>query len=332
MAAYITVGATTTHGGEVITGSPHTTHNGVQVSRKGDKVVCKKCKKLTTILTGDPTFIVDGAPIARGGDVTSCGATLIAIQHSFVESDFEVMGVEQPAPMFEQPAPLVFPKSDPEAVFASFTAPDESSETVISDDDLLIWVEVSTKQALEDGGLWAGPNTGKSKLDTTKFYLGGDKDLQKAFDEIISTSHGQYIVSVIQNDDRILGVTLGKGNGVFGQTIPKMTSEIINEPEWWAIWKQTERVDKVIMDVEINMQDEDPYFVRADRADGKGVYKPNLTEVLAHELGHIKNYSTHGKLFYNHLSIVHQNTIMRQLYKNSIVRHPNAEHGGSFGN
>ncbi len=117
MAAYITVGATTTHGGKVITGSPHTTHNGVQVSRKGDKVVCRKCKKLTTILTGDASFIVDGAPIAREGDVTSCGAKLIAVQQSFCESDFEVMGVEQPE--FKQPAPLQFNKSDPEALFAA---------------------------------------------------------------------------------------------------------------------------------------------------------------------------------------------------------------------
>ena len=95
MAAYITVGATTTHGGKVISGSPHTTHNGIPISRKGDKVICKKCKKVTTILTGDASFIVDGAPIARAGDVTSCGAKLIAVQQSFCESDFEVMGVEE---------------------------------------------------------------------------------------------------------------------------------------------------------------------------------------------------------------------------------------------
>lgn len=127
MAAYITVGAKTTHGGEVITGSPYTTHNGVQVSRKGDKVLCKKCNKVTTILTGDPSFIVDGAPIARTGDITSCGAKLIAIQQSFCESDFEVGGVEQPAP-------LVFPKSDPEAFFASLAPKsDEESHFAIQD-------------------------------------------------------------------------------------------------------------------------------------------------------------------------------------------------------
>lgn len=94
MAAYITVGAKTTHGGTVISGSPHTTHNGIPVARVGDKVLCKKCKKVVSIATGDPSYIVDGSPIARHGDMTSCGSTLIAIQHSFAESDFEVMGVE----------------------------------------------------------------------------------------------------------------------------------------------------------------------------------------------------------------------------------------------
>jgi len=92
MAAYITIGAKTSHGGTVISGSPHTTHNGIPVARKGDKVICKKCKKVTTILSGDPSFVVDGEPIARGGDVTSCGAKLIAIQQSFAESDFDVIG------------------------------------------------------------------------------------------------------------------------------------------------------------------------------------------------------------------------------------------------
>lgn len=104
MAAYITVGATTTHGGKVITGSPHTVHNGIPVSRKGDKILCKKCKKITTIVTGDPSFIVDGAPIARGGDMTSCGAKLIAVQHSFRESGF-------PIGQIDQPEPLQFPRS-----------------------------------------------------------------------------------------------------------------------------------------------------------------------------------------------------------------------------
>ena len=119
MAAYITVGAKTSHGGTVISGSPHTTHNGIPVARKGDKVICKKCKKVTTILSGDASFIVDGAPIARDGDVTSCGAKLIAIQQAFAESDFDVGSIAQAAP-------LVFAKSEPDALFGnSFVEDDE---------------------------------------------------------------------------------------------------------------------------------------------------------------------------------------------------------------
>ena len=187
MAAYITVGATTTHGGKVISGSPHTTHNGIPISRKGDKVVCKKCKKVTTILSGDASFIIDGAPIARAGDVTSCGAKLIAVQQSFGESGFEVMGVEQPAP-------IQFPKSDPESLFTSLAASDDKdSEDEMSDEELGIWVDVSTKKALQDGGLWAGAGTREELIyqeranslwidvngDPKKFYEG----MQKIGDE-----------------------------------------------------------------------------------------------------------------------------------------------------
>ncbi|MFK3988861.1 MULTISPECIES: PAAR domain-containing protein [unclassified Psychrobacter] len=69
--------------GTLLTGSPHTIHNIIPVARKGYKVICKKCKKVTTFLSGEPSFIVDSAPIARGGNVTSCGVKLIASQQTF---------------------------------------------------------------------------------------------------------------------------------------------------------------------------------------------------------------------------------------------------------
>ena len=175
MAAYITVGATTTHGGKVISGSPHTTHNGIPISRKGDKVICKKCKKLTTILTGDASFIIDGAPIARAGDVTSCGAKLIAVQQSFCESDFEVMGVEQPAP-------IQFPKSDPEAVFSSFAAPKDKqpSESDNNDRDILFvsFTPFDNEDDAAEGTLVAGntyagePNEGGGGIDRPVYIPG----------------------------------------------------------------------------------------------------------------------------------------------------------------
>lgn len=112
MAAYITIGAKTDHGGTVITGSAHTLVNGIPVARKGDKVQCKKCKKVVTIVTGDPAFVIDGAPVARAGDITSCGSKLIAVQQAFAESDFDVGGIEPPAP-------LQFPKSNADQLFSS---------------------------------------------------------------------------------------------------------------------------------------------------------------------------------------------------------------------
>lgn len=148
MAAYITVGATTSHGGKVISGSPHSTHNGIPISRKGDKVVCRKCKKLTTILTGDASFIVDGAPIARAGDVTSCGAKLIAVQQSFCESGFEAGGIEQAAP-------LVFPKSDPDALFASLKASGDQNSNEMSDEELHAMNDQMIGDAIADGGMTA---------------------------------------------------------------------------------------------------------------------------------------------------------------------------------
>lgn len=94
MAAYITVDAKTSHGGTVISGSAHTLHNGIPVARIGDKVSCKKCKKIVTIVKGDSSYVVDGQPIARHGDLTDCGSKLLAIQQAFSESGFTVTGVE----------------------------------------------------------------------------------------------------------------------------------------------------------------------------------------------------------------------------------------------
>ncbi|WP_435949344.1 PAAR domain-containing protein [Psychrobacter sp. DM8] len=231
MAAYITVGATTTHGGKVITGSPYTTHNGVQVSRKGDKVICRKCKKVTTILTGDPTFIVDGAPIARSGDVTSCGAKLIAIQQSFCESDFEVAGVEQPE--FEQPAPLVFPKSDPAEVFASFAANNEESpQTEMSDEALGVWVDVTTQQALDEGGLWAGAGTREEiiyqeRLNSLWIDVNGDRD--KYYEGVRKIGDEAGLVLDIMSFPLGAGAVAAKTGVKAGQYVIRSKAKSINK-------------------------------------------------------------------------------------------------------
>ena len=55
---------------------------GKLIARVGDQVTCPKRGhgSVTTIATGDPTCVVDGQAVARHGDKTACGATLISSQ------------------------------------------------------------------------------------------------------------------------------------------------------------------------------------------------------------------------------------------------------------
>ena len=79
---FIVLGDKTNHGGVVISASETTDCNGKGIARIGDKVTCPKKGhgKVTTIVTGDSTAIIDGRPAARHGDKTACGASLIAGQ------------------------------------------------------------------------------------------------------------------------------------------------------------------------------------------------------------------------------------------------------------
>ena len=79
--AFIVLGDKTSHGGNVIQASGQTFTGGVAVARVGDQVTCPIHGHGTNaIASGDATLIVDGAAVAREGDKTVCGATLIASQ------------------------------------------------------------------------------------------------------------------------------------------------------------------------------------------------------------------------------------------------------------
>ncbi len=84
--ALIRLGDKTSHGGKVIQASAFTSSGGKRVARVGDLVKCpKKGHGTCPIVTGDPTLIVDGSPVARHGDKTACGASLIASQHNTID-------------------------------------------------------------------------------------------------------------------------------------------------------------------------------------------------------------------------------------------------------
>lgn len=77
----ILLGDKTSHGGTVIEASPETSIGGIWVARLGDKVACSiPGHGVCPIVTGDATFLIDGKPAARVGDLTACGAVLIASQ------------------------------------------------------------------------------------------------------------------------------------------------------------------------------------------------------------------------------------------------------------
>jgi uncharacterized Zn-binding protein involved in type VI secretion len=78
--SFILFGDKTDHGGTVITASGIAQSGGRKIACVGDKVRCPKHDDITTIVTGDASMLIDGKPVARHGDKTSCGASLIATQ------------------------------------------------------------------------------------------------------------------------------------------------------------------------------------------------------------------------------------------------------------
>ena len=77
----ILLGDKTSHGGTVIEASPESSIGGIRIARLSDKVACPiPGHGVCPIVTGDVTLLIDGKPAARVGDMTACGAVLIASQ------------------------------------------------------------------------------------------------------------------------------------------------------------------------------------------------------------------------------------------------------------
>jgi uncharacterized Zn-binding protein involved in type VI secretion len=78
---WIVKGDKTSHGGTVIEGEPTFDTHGKLVALVGHMTTCPKCKGGPfPIVSGAPDFICNGRPVARHGDKTACGATLISRQ------------------------------------------------------------------------------------------------------------------------------------------------------------------------------------------------------------------------------------------------------------
>jgi|GEM_PF-133946 len=79
---FIVLGDTTSHGGTVVSASSRMIIDGTPVACVGDLVVCPKkgCESTFPIIEGasGPDTTLDGKPLAREGDKTACGASLIS--------------------------------------------------------------------------------------------------------------------------------------------------------------------------------------------------------------------------------------------------------------
>jgi len=82
----IRLGDKTSHDGVVASASPFSQSGGIAIARVGDSVTCPRAgHNACVIVSGDASMIVDGKPVARHGDKTSCGATLIASQQATLD-------------------------------------------------------------------------------------------------------------------------------------------------------------------------------------------------------------------------------------------------------
>jgi uncharacterized Zn-binding protein involved in type VI secretion len=75
---YIVLGDRSSHGGEVISAHSGKTLDGIPVATVGCKVTCPKCGGTHEIVSGSESANYLGLALAREGDMTSCGATLVA--------------------------------------------------------------------------------------------------------------------------------------------------------------------------------------------------------------------------------------------------------------
>lgn len=86
--SFIREGDSTSHGGRVLTCTPDNKSDGKAIALLGDMVSCPRCKGVFPIVKVKPELHVTfgGRPVASEGDLTACGATLIASQSTTTAS------------------------------------------------------------------------------------------------------------------------------------------------------------------------------------------------------------------------------------------------------
>ncbi|WP_320534690.1 PAAR domain-containing protein [Robbsia andropogonis] len=86
--AFIREGDTTSHGGRVLACDPSNTVDGKALALLGTMVACPRCGGIFPIVKvkRELNMTFGGVPVASDGDMTACGATLIASQNTATAS------------------------------------------------------------------------------------------------------------------------------------------------------------------------------------------------------------------------------------------------------
>jgi uncharacterized Zn-binding protein involved in type VI secretion len=122
---FIVVGDTTSHGGTVITGDPTWTIDGIPVARVGDTVFCPLCQRTTVIVSSRfPTLTDNGMPAAYDQDHTDCGAVLYSRHNGHVGWDDggAESGAAITAPSAAAASAVLVASADPAVAFAALAA------------------------------------------------------------------------------------------------------------------------------------------------------------------------------------------------------------------
>lgn len=121
MKKVIRIGDPTSDGGTVVSGSPYRVLYGKNVARLGDKVSCPKNGHTNcVIIEGDPSWLVDGKPVALEGHLTSCGAVLFSTLKE-VDRSYEGSGAASTAITKTNAAPTAFTTNNGNKNWIKFT-------------------------------------------------------------------------------------------------------------------------------------------------------------------------------------------------------------------
>lgn len=108
---FVCLGDRTDHGGTVIEADMTFDIHGKPVALVGHMVVCRKCKGTFPITSGAEDMNSFGMAVARHGDKTACGATLLASQATSTWSSESSTGAGVEGAAQEAPPLLVAPQT-----------------------------------------------------------------------------------------------------------------------------------------------------------------------------------------------------------------------------